>query len=184
MQNKPDFLKECMSDPALVSSPMQLDEFNKTYCLVCANRGCSRAGSNNMGFDRRVQNWQNDLFNNVPRAGDNDPNFVHIRMKNFAPAGQRIVVPGGPKFVNVEPTIQPTKFVRSEPEPEAPIVQEVAPEVSKEPEKPLAVREEAKKPQNQENTNFEQGTVLPGGEPQIPKETIMQPGSSFTFGDE
>src|SRR5690348_6277675 len=84
-KNRADFLKECMSDPALVTSPVPIDEFQRNYCIVCANRECARSSANNLAFDRRVANWESTLFTNAPRAKDDDPNFVRIRSKNFAP---------------------------------------------------------------------------------------------------
>jgi hypothetical protein len=183
---KVDFLQECMSDPALVAGPVPIDAFMQAYCLVCANRACGRAGTNNMSFDRRTANWEKDLFTNVPRASDDDPNFRGIREKKFLPVQQRIEVPGSPVFMNVTPPtvaaqqVVPSAVHFSKPEPvQAPSEPTVAPvEVKQAPATPIAAT-----PQRElANTPFQQGMVLPGAVK--PKEIITQPGTTFTFGDD
>lgn len=57
-----DFLRECMEDVKNVP----IDEFNKAFCLVCANRDCSRARANTSLFNIRTSNWEKDLFLQVP----------------------------------------------------------------------------------------------------------------------
>ena len=189
--SKPDFLKECISDPALVEpgQPVPLDAFTKAYCVRCDNRQCARAGSNNMLFDRRVQNWQRDLFVSPPRADEADPRFAQIRAKNFAPSGTRLDVPGSPNFVTVAaqppapappPADPPASPEPASPEPAA---------VQSPPEAPSAAVPPATIPAvysrtGQGNTPFQQGAVLPGAPAEAPRESVVQPGGTFTFGDD
>jgi hypothetical protein len=76
-----DFLRECMAPYGNV----QLDAFNREFCLVCANRECARSSANNSAFDTRVLAWKDRLFEKVPRANDLDSSFDHIRAKRFLP---------------------------------------------------------------------------------------------------
>ena len=78
-----DFLKDCMSDPALVQKPLPIDQFSRMFCVVCGQKECSRSRSNTMVFTERVANWKDRMFDKVPRASDNDENYIRIRAKNF-----------------------------------------------------------------------------------------------------
>lgn len=79
-----DFLRDCMTDPALVpKGPIPIDDFTKVYCLRCSVKECSRSVSSNFIFTNRVMNWKRDLFDAPPRATDNDPVFAEIRTKRF-----------------------------------------------------------------------------------------------------
>lgn len=180
---KNDFLKECMSDPALVKpgASVPIDDFNKSYCIVCANRECTRSISNNMAFDKRVQNWQNDLFINPPRASDDDPKFVNIRNKNFAPAGHRIEIPGSPNFISVQSKAQVESPPRIETLDNAVI--QIPSRFSPQPVNESASENRQAVQAVQDNTNFSQGVILPGKDKEK-KENVDQPGSTFTFDDE
>lgn len=81
MSPRQDFLRDCMAPFGNV----QLDAFNREFCLVCANRECARSSANNSSFDARVLSWKDRLFDNVPRAHDLDTSFDHIRAKRFLP---------------------------------------------------------------------------------------------------
>lgn len=78
-----DFLKECMQDPALVKGPMPIDEFNKQVCMQCINSECARSRMVGMSTFVRAQNWKRDLFDNVPRAREDDPRYASIRALRF-----------------------------------------------------------------------------------------------------
>lgn len=191
--NKSDFLKECISDPALVPSgqPVPMDAFMKAYCVRCDNRECSRAGSNNMLFDRRVRNWQNDLFEKPPRADDSDPRFVQIRAKNFAPAGPSAPGVGSSNFVSVGARVEaprpvpaetPVPAVQSEPEPPPAAVEE--PAVAPVPAEAMKSIPNVYSSTGASNTPFQQGAFLPGAPTEPAKEKVMEAGSTFVFGED
>ncbi len=176
---KPDFLKDCISDPALVTpgQPVPIDAFVKHYCIRCGNRACERAGSNNMAFDKRVQNWHENLFVNPPRADDSDTSFSQIRAKNFAPSGPKLEVQGSSGFV----TIGKQNSVPSIPVPTITQVEPLARVIQ-----PVEVLEPVVVPEAQigaSNTPFKQGTLLPGAPPlkEIVKEVAVKTGVEFTF---
>jgi hypothetical protein len=186
---KDDYLKECMSEIGTVP----IDKFNWAYCRICANRNCARSGLNNSHFDIRVKNWEEILFNNVPRAGENDPNYNTIRLKNFSPvkpgnktyeinSGQMIEESISAKTPEPEP--EPEPEFKSEPELGNPIPI-IEPKIVENPETPspeTSVIPSQSVPQPiMVNTPFVQGTVLENPDK---KEEINQPGSTFTFNDD
>ena len=197
MSGKADFLKECISDPALVEPgrPVPLDAFTQSYCVRCDNRSCARAGANNILFDRRVNNWQKDLFDSPPRAEDSDQQYVSIRAKNFASAPLKVGVPGTPSFVTVK-SPEAARPVVSPPPPPAPPPQVSPRVVAATPEvpkpvgtAPVSVPAVIPTPNNysaagQSNTAFQQGTFLPGAPEKPSEETVTQTGATFTFGDD
>lgn len=180
---KPDFLKDCINDPALVSGQTPIDQFCRRYCTICANRACSRAGCNGMAFDKRAANWEKDLFLNVPRIRENDPNFAHIWSKNFAPKTPGISVSLNTGFTPVEKN-EPIRFVQAESSTATnvptPVETPTPSLVSAEEVKPKPTRTVT------ENTPFAQGVILPGGKPasdSTAQERVVTPGASFTFDD-
>ena len=80
---KIDYLKDCMSDPALISHPLPIDQFSRSFCMVCSQKACSRSRANTMIFTERVATWRSRLFTNVPRASDDDPNYAIVKAKIF-----------------------------------------------------------------------------------------------------
>src|SRR5271157_4373925 len=89
--NRLDFLKECMTDPALVPrGPVPINEFNRVYCLRCGRAECSRSAGSNLAFTNRALNWKHDLFEAPPRADENDPMFADIRAKKFISASDNV----------------------------------------------------------------------------------------------
>lgn len=190
---KADFLKECMSDFPNVP----LDAFQKSYCVMCANRECQRSGLNNSMFDTRVRNWREILFTAVPRASEDDPKYDNIRARKFLPLTENppIEVQERPRVelrsraeiamgINPDLPRRPTEDddVISTPtqDPELTEVMEdsepVPPPGGGLPPRPIA------KPVPVENTPFSQGAMLPGGPP--PAGKVEAPGSSFVFDDE
>ena len=191
MSSKPDYLRECMSDVP----GMPIDDFNKNWCMVCNNPACSRSSSNNQLFTRRAENWKQDLFLNVKRAADDDPKYSSIRSKSFAPAVQSYEVftstPGtdpGPKWftpveVEQEDGKNPEDPPDTDPAPMPTPSVSTAPEGTPEPERvtsPVAARPST---QTQVNTSFSQGAVIRGAT-QPKSEVVMQPGQTYTFGED
>lgn len=180
-----DYLKECMND---VGNP-PLDAMHRNFCLVCANRGCERAGLNQSEFDKRVKNWKSLLFDNVPRADEADDRYSNLRSRNFAPGGPpkppptTVFVPNVPAIIRPEePRIheppRPAAFVRA---PEAPAA--VAPPPTPEPEDTGP----PPPPAGAGNTPFEQGMVLDGAPPPAPPRDPsppQAPGQTFILDDE
>jgi hypothetical protein len=172
MTNLVDYLRECISDPALVKGPMPIDEFNKCYCVRCIRTDCTRSTGNNLGFMRRVKNWRHDLFEAPPRAADNDPSFNTIRAKQFIQVSEHsnsnVYIP---TFVSIEASPKQT-------EPE--LIQPKIPESTKQPEQTLSTPTIT-----QINTPFIQGTILYDEQkiPQTPQNIELNPGGTFTFKD-
>lgn len=207
--DKPDFLQECMSSFGNV--PM--DEFNKVWCVNCQNSKCVRNGAQNMLFNKRIENWRDKLFINPNRADERDDRYDNLRNTKFLPTnpqtnyevksfGLPIVNDIGKveeKPKNKTPPNVPQRFMVEEvtedsrviPEPEVvtkpPIIVNIPPEPANEP-----VQEVSKEAREQaffdiQNTQFVQGTVLPGGPEEKPRKTeeaTEKPGSTFVFGDD
>lgn len=202
---KSDFLKECMSDVG--QGP--IDIFQKAFCSVCANRDCSRSTSSNLSFDRRVSNWKDDLFNNVPRANESDPNFARIRAKRFISLDNE---PSG-AVSNAVPIIIETQKNTASTQVEASIIDnklvvqmdttqmtQTELEFSKQEQptqvQPIQAQPIQAQPQpvqvqpvqvqpvqtNQPNTVFVQGTTIPGFKKEETTDIMLEPGASFTFG--
>jgi hypothetical protein len=186
---KDDFLRECMSEVNARlrernAGPIPLNEFNLINCRLCARRECARSGLNNSAFDKRVHNWREKLFTNVPRAEEEDSQWDHLRAKKFISGSVPSVEVKSfrsPPVEKPEPTPEPVQSEAKEPEP--------TPEPTPEPEPPpeLDIPKQqtpppaVESPSNPiENTPFTQGTVLSeeGGD------TVLEPGGTYTFGDD
>lgn len=182
MRSTVDFLKECMTDPALAKAgPIPIDAFSRAYCIVCANRECSRSALGSMSFDVRVANWHKDMFESVPRADESDKKFDALRNKKFLQVHADVpeITLQRPQRFEVVIEEQPapaTPASAPAPAPETPATSVPAP---KTPATPQTAAGEL------ENTPFAQGTVLPG-EPARKdadeQDVIMNPGGTFTFG--
>jgi hypothetical protein len=177
MSQKNDYLKECMSTFGTVP----IDAFNQSYCRVCAARDCSRSRANNFLFDNRVANWEDSLFNKVPRASENDPIFKEISSKRFLPTMDTINIRSDqlpPRFMGVAPTAEtvpgqaPASVQVQAPAPAQ--AQSLAP-VPVPSLNPAPIQAPGI---SSENTPFIQGTLLKRPE----SEVIMVPGQSYTFG--
>lgn len=193
-RNRVDYLKECMTDPALNRfGTVPIDVFSKAYCVVCANRECSRSALASMSFDIRVANWRKNMFDSVPRADDSDPRFDAFRKKRFIQVQRDVLeVQSPPQFesvvhnppqssvdkLGVTDTPMPVPVPASTPEstPTSTPVPAQAPT-------PVPAQAPVPTPMPVENTPFVQGTVLPGGPSQKPvQDTILEPGGTFVFG--
>lgn len=189
--SRPDFLKECMSDVG----QMPLDEFNVTYCVRCANRECARSGAGQLSFDRRVQNWQKDMFTSVPRAQDNDPRYSSIRSKHFRSANSSTIATVNlqgrdPVVTTVESPAPPSPVAERDPNtnPTAttPVNESLVPSESPAQEAPPAPPPTPRPRPQMHNTPFVQGTVSPGHQQAASvneeKAVEMDAGGTFTFG--
>jgi len=183
---RPDFLKECMSDVG--QAP--LDEFNRVFCVRCQNPECVRSGGNHSLFKKRVTGWKEALFDQVPRASEDDPRYAKIRAKRFLPVGQPRpqVVVSTANLPVIEASKMPKPRVPAPPaqeaDPPAPHP-EPAPAPATAPtttaERPVPPPVPAPAPRqvgDMQNTPFVQGTVLKGADP------VEKPGSTFVFDDE
>jgi hypothetical protein len=193
---KADYLRECMSDPALVSQPIPIDQFSRAFCVVCGYKPCVRSRANTMVFTERVATWQPRLFTNVPRADDNDPNYARIRAKNFQSVDEPLVVntqtvaapaptqapapqPLEPPIHSTpdRPTESPVQQVQTPPAP-VPLVAQPAPVTQA-----ASVSAPHQEP-TLDNTPFAGGIVLPGKPVDKKEDKFVEPGSTFTFGDD
>lgn len=186
-----DFLKECMSDvSSKLGKVVPINEFNQAFCVLCVNRDCSRSRSNNLLIARRSANWRENLFINVPRAGDNDPQYANIRSKNFVSVNPSISVPISNNILqntSEESTRNPIEQKlniefksedTSKLEPVLPIEPEPEPEPKSPPPPPPIQPKPIKLPAG--NTPFAQGTVLSSKKPEV----FLEPGQSYTFGSD
>jgi hypothetical protein len=191
--NRIDYLKECISDVSgKLGRMVPIDDFNRTFCVVCVNRDCTRSKSNNLKFESRVNNWQDIYFNKVQRAADQDPKFENIRVKKFiSPEDKNTYIIKDPEPVLAPPIPEPAL----EPALEL-IVLETPPKALSVPESELSIPElsvpEPKKLEYQNSTNqiqisdqantpFAQGTMLPGSKVE---EKVLEPGQVFVFDDD
>lgn len=194
--DKNDYLRDCMSGFGTIP----LDSFTQGYCLVCANRECTRSYANTMVFDKRVQNWHKTLFSEVPRADANDPRYENVRAKRFIPKEPLIQI-NTPTQVTSIPIIEPTMNASQPNILEAPPCSPPVPPpdairvqtIPKAPIQEIKIREQATatEPQTKENvvdipqgnTPFQQGQVIKSDAQPEKSDVIMTPGGTFTFGD-
>lgn len=95
MSSRRDFLKEC--HPQVVSQvkePLPFEAFSAAYCARCLQPECTRSTHGSTKFDQRVATWQDRLFLNVPRMGQDDPRFESISQKEFSQTQESLVVRG------------------------------------------------------------------------------------------
>lgn len=171
-----------------------IDQFQLAWCRVCAERGCSRSPMNNAVFDRRVQNWESNLFINVNRASDDDASFAHIRSKRFLPITvgdvrvQNFVTTPVAEVLEHKEKVELREVTKPEvkDEPHDQITEEPEPE----PE-PIKVGEQVIDIQHGiDNTPFNQGmTIGPENlrtkiQHQDDGDVFLEPGQTFTFGSD
>ena len=77
-----DYWSECF-DPKMGGTPK---EFERTFCRVCKNPGCSRSATQGMSWTRRMATQMDRLFTNPNFADPNDPKFADIRKTDFPSA--------------------------------------------------------------------------------------------------
>lgn len=150
-----DFLRECMADVKNVP----IDEFNKAFCLVCANRECTRARANTSLFNIRTTNWEKDLFLNIPRLEESNPVAKEIIAKWYSPPSINSGTPSG--FTALKEAVL-------EPQGEAPAA------VTDEPQfKPIKPKKSIKKkPKEVLEINSEQPTTNETGPSPIPVQSF------------
>lgn len=171
--NKNDFLKDCISDPALVRGPVPIDAFQQQYCVKCGNTDCQRSWGNQSEYMKRTSTWESRLFDNVPRALDTDSSYDGIRSKRFVSLEEAPMIwnPGIQKSNPVFQEVSPEKVDSPSPiftPPESP------------PAPPIVVVQSPVSPNQEvpENTPFIQGTFI-GKKDE--GEKVLEPGSDFTF---
>ncbi len=72
-----DLLQECNTQGA------PLDVFAAECCRLCINPDCTRSRFGQSLFERRVNTWEERLFQNPSRMSPDDPRFVNIAGKRF-----------------------------------------------------------------------------------------------------
>jgi hypothetical protein len=174
---KQDFLRECMSE--FKGAP--IDAFNREFCAVCSNRGCSRSWGNASGFDTRVKNWRTVLFEKVPRIVAPDlanPNFAPMETTRVPEVQtQTFETSASPLSFDDVPDTEPGSPVSSPPAAEAQLEPRPGPDVCPPPAAPAA-------PPGQMlfNTPFKQPVML-GDQTKMEEETPAQ-GNVFVFDDD
>ncbi len=184
-ESKSDFLRECMSDPALVERPLPIDQFCQAFCVVCSQKACTRSRAHTMLFTERVATWKTRLFDNVPRAAENDENYARIRAKNFQSLEGPLVVnsPSEPKVMPVFREKPAETPVHSDPiRPTEIPVPDPAPPTQAQPAPPTHMVQSPEP--SIDNTPFQGGIVLPGKPVDKKVDKFVEPGGTFTFGDE
>jgi|SRR5271157_2001056 len=188
MGDKLDFLRECMSDPALVQRPMPIDQFGQAFCIVCSNKHCVRSRATTMLFTERVANWEDRMFRKVPRAPENDERYAQIRGKRFLPVEEPIAVSTDPESVPTPEQPLEAPVHSTPPRPTEPSIQitfpspAAAPIVMTQPPPPVAAPHQGEP--TLDNTPFQGGIVLPGKPEDKKEDQFVEPGSTFTFGED
>ncbi|MFA5203061.1 MAG: hypothetical protein WC708_01535 [Lentisphaeria bacterium] len=183
-----DYLKECLSDIGNIP----LNDFNTLYCRVCARRTCARSGLNNSTFDIRARDWKKNLFEEPQIAEVGDPRFSNIQSKIFAPGGSAYEIRSNAEMPNLDANAlaqreAPKNFIslpiQNQPAPSIQYKEETPPEITETPE-PIqevpAIQTKPSLPQQLTNTDFQQGTVLPGG----PAPQQATQGNIYVFGED
>lgn len=160
-----DYLNECMSEFRNIA----IDQFNKAYCLVCANADCSRSRANNTLFQIRTANWEKDLFIDPPKLEPQDPIAVSIINKWYKASEEVGTAPPvkPSSFVATPPASEPEKTSSLPPEPTA------APKTTKADKKPKKAKE---KPKNNESLDHSSVVVTEStaAAPPVPKVQVGQ----------
>lgn len=178
-----------------------LDKFQMAWCVHCQNAECVRNGGKNLKFNKRIDNWKEELFQSPPRADVEDSRFNDIRLKRFVPVsgGKVYEVRSSRELPLIStPAIEkeqekpvaslpsmPSRFQIDEGEPiiEDLVIQEPALVTQVTPPElisPAPAPAPANHVADLVNTKFTQGAILPG-EKQESGEKVENPGSTFTF---
>lgn len=183
-----DYLKECLSD----TGNIPLNDFNMLYCRVCARRTCTRSGLNNSTFDTRARDWKKNLFEEPQIAEVGDPRFSNIQSKVFAPGGSAYEIRSNNEIPNLDAEAlaqheAPKNFislpVQNQSAPSIQYKDEPPPEIIETPapiQEVPAIQTKPSLPQQLMNTDFQQGTILPGGP--VPQQATQ--GNVYVFGED
>jgi len=168
------------------------NDFISFFCDRCSQKECTRSQWGKSAFEKRAQNWEKQLFEEVPRMDPSDPRFAEMSAKKFltivgseAPSGQS-------EWLDVQEVEK--KQVEPAPAPPTP----APPTVSAMPEK---VVETAKLPplptSSLQNTPNRGPQMIGGGLPKPaqpvldpwapkppadPNDRVVQPGAKIKFG--
>ena len=194
---KSDYLRECMTDPALVSGAMPIDQFSQVYCVVCSYKPCVRSRANHMLFTERVANWLPRMFTQVPRAADDDERYARIRAKNFQSVEAPLTVNTRPlhvpEFVSIqdkpsEAPVHSIPITSTEPPAPAPALSPVETLEAPVMTQPVIAPQLVVTPQQTEptlnNTPFQGGIILKGKPVDNKEDKVLDPSGTFTFGDD
>ena len=141
-----------------------------------------------MLFTERVANWEPRMFSKVPRAADDDENYARIRAKNFQSVREPLVVNTPPETAPVpaKPPETPVHFTPMTPT-AIPDLEPSVPEPTPEPASELVMTQQVSVPKQEptlNNTPFQGGIVLPGKPVDKKEDKFVEPGATFTFGDD
>jgi hypothetical protein len=185
-EQKSDYLKECMTDPALIDRTVPIDQFCQAYCVVCAYKPCVRSRANQMIFTERVANWKLRMFTNVPRASESDENYATIRAKNFQTVEESLVI-GTHQEQAKTPEQPPEMPIHFTPIESTTTPAEIPPSPASPSPMPPVITRPANAPRQQptlNNTPFQGGVILPGKPVDKDQDQKIDVGGTFTFGDD
>ena len=171
-----DYLRECLSEITnKVKKSVPIDQFVSEFCLYCINNRCSRSGSQKMSFEKRAKNWESDLFLNVPRADEKDSSYDIVRLKWFSPQSTTVI------NKQLESTSEQSNQVpqQSVPTFEQPETTELK---SSDSEEKNLTTEQPKPEVHGGNTSWDSPEYINNeSEEKTEKDSIIQPGGSFSF---
>lgn len=154
-----------------------MDAFQKEFCIYCLNKDCSRSGGSNMLFERRATNWYKDLFESPLRLDENDEKARKIISIWTPPPkfeSEPVIVKKEPESIVIPEEVKTDK-VENPPEfhEESVEINPIPPAPTQ--PAPIPVKKAT-------NTPFSNPGYV-GGKPEV-EEKIMEPGGTFTFGDD
>jgi len=160
---KHDFLSVCNDHGVPVR------DFEAQFCFRCLQPECTRSLSGKSRFERRVDTWEDQFFNHVPRMSEADPRFVQLRAKKFIEIERGPVPEIGravrawidPRDLDAAPE-SPHSTEDSPPVPPAEVAEEESSTLT---ETPLS---QSPPPPVLMNTPFRQGQMLRGSKPAAP----------------
>lgn len=77
MVEKRDWLGECNDQH------VALDDFQRAFCDRCLQVECTRSQHGKSQFEARVADWEDRLFNQIPRMDPADPRYALLSAKKF-----------------------------------------------------------------------------------------------------
>lgn len=160
---------------------LAINDFQQMFCVRCTQPECTRSLDGLSKFDKRVRNWEENLFLNPPKMDPKDPRYTALAGKKFLTIG------GAPAPQGQSAWIDPQRL-----EEERPVTTVSIPQAT-----PVTKPEEARKRFLPMNTPNQGPLIIPGGPtsappkadpwagksvPSSPKENVVAPGAKIRLG--